>query len=373
VHASWGRVGDVPNSAYLDPTSPGGTTGGGNSKLAFRDEYSTRLDGVFDRVLQTPAAPKTNPNLRTDPNRRWPFVDELIAGYRRQLPGQVSLDLSFLRRDYRSRPALVEANGIYDNDVFRGYRDESLNDIFLLTDNQWNWFIYQGLELTATKRTTKAQLITTYTRAWQHIDGTWQPNDPASFIQPASFPNDRGLGTIRGAGTNSLSGAADTRNPMWEKHQFRTGLSYSAPWGIQLGTNFSVQSGPYSGPIVTRLSAADPRFGPPTVTLSNGRVVSNPLATAIRFANADRGAGQIKAPNLKILNLRLGRNFVFGRRRVEAAFDTFNLLNAGSDQQFLNGGNQLYSANYAARPDGSFLGVNRQPPRSGQATVRYVF
>ena len=373
VHASWGRVGDVPNSAYLDPTSPGGTTGGGTSKLAFRDEYSTSIDGVFDRVLQTPAAPRTNPNLRTDPNRRWPFVDELIAGYRRQLPGQVSVDVSFLRRDYKSRPALVEVNGIYDNDVFRGYRDESLNDIFLLTDNQWNWFIYQGLELTAAKRTTKAQLITTYTRAWQHVGGTWQPNDPASFIQPDAFPNDRGLGTIRGAGTNSLSGTADTRNPMWEKHQFRTGLSYSAPWGIQLGTSFSVQSGPYSGPIVTRLSAADPRFGPPTVTLSNGRVVSNPLATAIRFANADRGIGQIKAPNLKILNLRLGRNFVLGRRRFEAAFDTFNLLNAGSDQQFLNGGNQLFSANYAARPDGSFLGVNRQPPRSGQLTVRYVF
>ena len=160
---------------------------------------------------------------------------------------------------------------------------------------------------------------------------------------------------------------------MWEKHQFRTGLSYSAPWGIQLGTSFSVQSGPYSGPIVTRLSAADPRFGPPTVTLSNGRVVSNPLGTAIRFANADRGICQTKAPNLKILNLRLGRNFVLGRRRFEAAFDTFNLLNAGSDQQFLNGGNQLFSANYAARPDGSFLGVNRQPPRSGQLTVRYVF
>jgi hypothetical protein len=373
VHASWGRVGDVPNAAYLDPTSPGGTTGGGNPKIAFRDEYSTRLDGVFDRVLLTPAAPPTNPNLRTDPDRTWPFVEEFIAGYRRQLPGQVSLDVSFLRRAYKHRPALVEVNGIYDNGVFRGYSDVSLNDILLLTDNKWSSFIYSGLEFTATKRTPKAQLITTYTRAFQHIDGTWQPNDPASFIQPAAFPNNRGLGTIRGAGTNSLSGTADTRNPMWEKHQFRTGLSYAAPWDFQLATSLSVQSGPYSGPIVTRLAAPDPRFGPPTVTLSNGRVVNNPLATAIRFAYADRGQGQIKAPNLKILNLRVGRHFIFGSRRFEVAFDTFNLLNADTDQQFLNGGNQLYSSNYAERPDGSFLGVNRQPPRSGQLTVRYVF
>ncbi len=26
-----------------------------------------------------------------------------------------------------------------------------------------------------------------YTRGWQHLDGTWQPNDPASFIQPSAL------------------------------------------------------------------------------------------------------------------------------------------------------------------------------------------
>jgi hypothetical protein len=373
VHVSWGRVGDVLNTAYLDPTEGGGTTGGGVSRLGVTNQYSTKLNGVMDEVLVTPPAPTSNPNLRIDPNRRWPWVDEFIAGYRRQLPGQVSLDVSAIRRNYKHAPALVEVNGIYNDGVFQGYRDESLNQVNLLTDDQWNSLVYKGLELTMTKRTTKAQLLMTYTRSWQHVDGTWQPNDPASFIQPDAFPNDAGIGTIRGAGTNSLSGTADTRNPMWEKHQFRTGLTLSAPWGIQLATNFSIQSGPYSGPIVTRIAASDPQFGPPLVTLPNGRVVSNPLATTIRFAYPTRGDGQLKAPYLKVVDVRLGRNFAFSTRRLEVSFDIFNLLNSDADQQFFNGGNQLYSSNYALQRDGSFLGTNRQPPRSGQFTVRYGF
>jgi hypothetical protein len=147
---------------------------------------------------------------------------------------------------------------------------------------------------------------------------------------------------------------------------------YFAPWDFVLATNFSVQSGPYSGPVVTRIAAPDPRFGPPTVTLSNGRVVSNPLATTIRFAGKDRGDQQVKAPYLNVLNLRIGRNFRFGATKLETAFDIFNLLNAGTDQQFFDGGNQLYSSNYAIK-DGEFFGVNRQPPRQGQLTIRFSF
>ena len=54
------------------------------------------------------------------------------------------------------------------------------------------------------------------------------------------------------------------------------------------------------------------------------------------------------------------------------SFDVFNLFNADTDQQFFDGGNQLYSSNYAIK-DGEFFGVNRQPPRQGQATMRFAF
>jgi hypothetical protein len=364
LRASYGRVGDVPNSSYI------GTAG--TAVAGIRDEYDNDLDGVFETVLVTPESTRVSQNRRIDPDRRWPWVEEMLVGYRRQLPGQLTFDASWIQREYEHRPALVEVNGIYDGGVFRGYQDVTQNEIFLVTDNRWNSFVYRGLEFDVTKRTDRLQLIANYTRAWQHIAGTWQPNDPASFIQPDAFPNNRGLGTIRGNTTNSLSGIADTRNPMWEDHQARLGAVYFAPWDFVVAANFSVQSGPFSGPVVTRVAAPDPRFGPPTVTLSNGRVVSNPLATTIRFAGKDRGDQQVKAPYLNVLNLRLGRNFRFGSRRLETAIDIFNVMNADTDQQFFDGGNQLYSSNYAIQ-NGTFFGVNRQPPRQGQVTLRFSF
>jgi hypothetical protein len=364
LRASYGRVGDVPNSAYIGSA--------GTAVAGIRDEYDNDLDGMFEATFLTPGATRVSQNRRIDPDRRWPWVDEMLLGYRRQLPRQLTFDVSVISREYKHRPAQVEVNGIYDGNVFRGYQDVTQNDILLITDNHWNWFVYRGLEVDVTKRTTHLQLIANYTRAWQHIAGTWQPNDPASFIQPGAFANNKGLGTIRGNTPNSLTGTADVRNPMWEDHQARFGAVYNAPWNLMAATNFSVQSGPYSGPVVTRIAMADPQFGPATVTLSNGRVVSNPLATTIRFAGRDRGDKQIKAPYLNVVNLRVGRNFHFGDRRLDVAFDVFNVLNGDTDQQFFDGGNQLYSSNYAIQND-AFYGVNRQPPRQGQLSLRFSF
>jgi len=364
LRASYGRVGDVPNANYVGNA--------GTAAAGIRDEYDNDLDSTFETVFATPASTAVSQNRRVDPDRRWPWVDEYLVGYRRQLRGQLTFDVSFIDRQYKHRPAVVEVNGIYDGGAFRGYRDESQNDIGLVTDNKWNWFVYRGVEIDVTKRTKTMQLIANYTRAWQHLAGTWQPNDPASFIQPEAFANDRGIGSLRGNVTNSLSGTADTRNPMWEKDQLRLGLVYFAPWSLVLATNLSVQSGPYSGPIVTRIAAPDPRFGPATLTLSNGRVVSNPLATTIRFADANRGEGQIKAPYLNLVNLRVGRIFRVAKRTLDVSFDVFNLFNGDTDQQFFDGGNQLYSSNYAIK-DGEFFGVNRQAPRQGQVSLRFAF
>ena len=89
--------------------------------------------------------------------------------------------------------------------MWRGLVDPSQNSITLSTNNHWNWYEYNGLEFTATKQTQLLNIITTYTRAWRHIEGDWQPNDPAAIIQPDAFPNNGGVGTVRGSGSNSLS------------------------------------------------------------------------------------------------------------------------------------------------------------------------
>lgn len=358
LRATWGRVHDQVQGNYISSA--------GTNRAAQRDLYDLDLNGVFETEFVTPASTVLTSNRTIDPDLRQPHIDEWLIGYRRQLPGQLSVDLSFIRRNYLDRPALVEVNGIYDGGVFRGYRNEALNDIFLITNNVWNSFVYSGVELTATRRGDRVSFLGGFTLNLQHLDGTWQPNDPASFIQPSAFANNKGLGTIRGNSTNSLSGTADTRNPSWQKYAGRLGASYNAPWQLALAVNYTFLSGPYSGPVVTRIAAADPQFGPPSLRLSNGRLVSNPLATTIRFAHADRGTGQLQLSDQHLVNVRIGRRFPFGTRRLEAAVDIYNVFNNDSDQQFLNGGNQQYSPNFGT-------GRTRVFARSAQLTMNVNF
>jgi hypothetical protein len=365
VRASWGRVHDILNGTLV-PTA-------GASAAGYTDYFDNDLDGVFEKTVTQPASTKLSSDRKIDPNRHQPFINEWLVGYQKQLPGQLAIDASWVHRDYRDRPALVEVNGIYDGGVFRGVIDESQSLIYLNTNNKWNWFVYNGFEVTVSKRARSLQILGSYGRNWQHVAGTWQPNDPASFIQPAAFPNDRGLGSIRGSIINSLAGDADTRSPSWQPHVARVGATYTGPWDLVVSAAFSVQAGPYTGPVVTKIAAADPAFGPSTVTLSNGRTVANPLATTIRFVGPTRGDGQIETDPLTTLNLRVGKAFRFGARKLDVAYDVFNALNANAFQQFKSGGNQTYSANYGLAADGSIQGQSRQFARAGQLSVRFQF
>ncbi|MGE0362414.1 MAG: TonB-dependent receptor [Vicinamibacterales bacterium] len=377
VHGSFSRVAAKPEWLYL-PTLGGGFFGGGVT-VTTTDSYDTRGDGSFATVLVTPAQTQVAANRRVDPDRHQPFTDEILLGYRRQLPGQISLDATFIRRAYKDMPAQVDINGIYTDGVFRGYEDVSQNAILLQTNNVWNTPIYTGVEVIGSQRTRRSQFLVGYTRGFQHLDGTWQPNDPASFIQPSAFANNRGIGSIRGGESNSLSGTSQSRNPMWIKHALRLAGSYNAPWGLSLSSNLNVFSGPYTGPIVTLLAAPDPQFGPPTLVLSNGRTVSNPLATTVRFAYATRGEGQLQAPALAQWNARVGRRFALGGRTLDVAVSVLNITNRDALQEFLGGdgvntgSNLIGSASFAYAPDGTFRGQNRQAARAAQLSLQVEF
>ncbi len=356
VRASWGRVTDIPNASYFGSA--------GSSVAGTRDVYDLNLDGTWGATFTTPANTALAANRTIDPKRHQGFVEEWVAGYRTQLPGAVTFDASYINRAYKDRPAQIDINQVYNGNVWAGLVDPTQNNIYLITNNKWNWFVYRGIEFTATKQTSTVQFISTYTLAYDHIDGTWQPNDPASFIQPGAFADDSGIGSVRGNNTNSLG--ADTRNRMWQHHQWRTGLTWSAPWKLRVANTFTMQSGTPSGPITTNLAAPDPQFGPPTLTIA-GRTVSNPLATTLRFAYPTRGDGQLWTPWLTTWNLRVARSF--GLREfssLEVALDTFNLTNRGAAQQFVTGGNQINSTNYGQMQ-------NVQTPRAAQISARWRF
>ena len=143
--------------------------------------------------------------------------------------------------------------------------------------------------------------------------------------------------------------------------------------GVTLSSNLLIFSGPYTGPIVRFLSTPDPQFGPPTLVLSNGRTVSNPLATTVRFANATRGEGQLQAPALAQWNARVGRRFALGTGTYEIALSVLNITNRAALQEYLSGSSQIGSPNFAFGPDGTFRGQNRQAARAAQLSLQFEY
>ena len=185
----------------------------------------------------------------------------------------MTFDVSVISREYKHRPAQVEVNGIYDGGVFRGYHDVSQNEINLVTDNKWNSFVYRGLEFDVTKRTERVQLIANYTRAWQHVAGTWQPNDPASFIQPRPFPTT--AASARSRQRHRQLPVQPTRAIRCGKITRRALAPCTSHRGVWWSPQLLGAVRALLGPGRHANRGPDPRFGPSTVTLSNGRVVSN--------------------------------------------------------------------------------------------------
>jgi hypothetical protein len=362
VRASWSRI----HESLSANETPAGTNVAG-----FSDLYDIAGDGSFSTVFVTPSQTAMSRNLLFDlDGYHQAHVDELAISYRRLFPGQTSVGINVMHREYRGRPAVVETNGIYDGKMFMGYRDPTHNEIYRLTANAWNSPVVTSLGIEASRHTNRMQVLASYARKWNALAGTWQPNDPASIIQPESFHNANGIGFVSGCtsgpcnDSDSFFGAPG--GAAWRTHIAKVAATYQPGWELSLAAAYTVQSGPWSGPILTRIAAPDPQFGPPTVTLSNGRVVANPLATQLRFAYPTRAEGQFTLGAFHLLNLRLSRAFSLGAQRLEVAVDLLNATNHGADQAFQDGANQLESPTFGK-------GANRQFPRSAALSARFAF
>ena len=156
IRASWGRV--------FDNLSVNETTAGTN-RSGFVDLYDPKLDGSFPVSFVTPPATTRSTNVVIDlDNYHQPRMDEFLASYQRQLPRQTMVEVSFIRREYRDRPAAIETNGIYNGTVFVGYTDPTQNQIYSLTENTWNYPVVNALQIDASSRTSRLQLIASHAR-----------------------------------------------------------------------------------------------------------------------------------------------------------------------------------------------------------------
>jgi len=350
------------------------TTFGPTSRREVREMYDADGDGVFETTVLTPAATARINALAFDPDLHQPFVDEFVLGFARQFAGQISLDVSATRRYFKDGYGEVDINGIYPEGPFQPFRGFGLVDpnqgaIMQQTNATWTDVVVTNIEAVLAKNLShNFQVMMSATRQWQHLEGTWNPTDPARFIQPDAFPNNRDLSRhLFGNGDdNSLDGGGRESGVAYRPFSVRAAGQYFAPWSIKLAGSYVIQSGGYLGPLQVQ-ATADPRFGPARVTLANGTTQPNPLATAWRFPYATRSEGQVRNETTRYLQLNIGREFNVGRgQRVETTLGIFNVFNTGAHTQWNDGANQLNSPNYLSR-------FNRHPPRAFQINIRYRF
>jgi hypothetical protein len=374
LRGSYGRIGEQVMGRDAI------TTFGADSKVSITDEYDNDLNGTFETVRLTPAVTTSLAPYELDPNAHQPYMDEFIIGFRKQFPMEVALDVAYLNRSYQHMWALLDVNGFWPSAPYQpfggfGRVDPNRGILEQQTNNTWSTLDYQAIELTVVKRMARGfQLMGGFTRQWHKMDGTWNPTDRAGYIQPAHFANDANLYMPRGNNDrDSLpdTGAALSYGPTWMEYRGNLAGVIHAPLGINVAASYTLQAGPWSGSPLYRLDANDPSiliYGPPSFTLPNGTRQSNPLSTRNRYVYSDRGEGQIQAPPIHTIGLKIGKRFNIGEvGDLEIAGNIFNLLNGGDYTQFsYNSAYQTWSSNFLEMR-------NRQSARAFQFTTVFRF
>ncbi len=358
LYASWGRIHDGSTAGrYAD---------GAITAVASHDYYDVDLDGTFETDYYVPAM-SISRNTRVDVHRSQPYVNELAAGFRQQLPGRIGIEIGVVRREFRAIPAThLQAQPI-PGSGFTPDEQDWFRNRYEVTPNRWYYPVVTDLSIQATRQSGRVQVFASYVRNWRHLQGTWVPGDPAAILQPSAFANDKGIGSTTTTTTDSLQTtyAGEDAQDAWIDHSFRGMVVWNAPLGLSLAAVYQVQSGAWSGPIVTLTDSPDPAAGPPAYML-NGLSIQNLISTNLRFAYPTRGEGQLQLPPLQTLNFRIGRRFQTRWGRVESAVDVFNLTNRGGYVSFTSLSSQNFSPFFGK-------GGSRQRPRSVQVSVRFVF
>ena len=315
VRAFFGRVHEQVNGR--DPI----TTFGPISNRTQREIYDNNGDGVFEIEQITPAATAALNALAFDPDLHQPFVDEYAIGYAKQFPGQISLDLSFNRRYFKDAYAETDINGIYPsgpNQPFGGFGrvDPNHGMIMQQTNATWSQVVVTNLEAILAKNLShNFQVVGTFTRQWQHLDGTWNPTDPARFIQPDAFPNNRDLSRhLFGNGDdNSLDGGGAESGVAYRPVLGAAGRAVLRAVGHPSRGELRDSGGRLSrAGAIQQLRPAIRSSGREAFRLANGTTASNPLATSWRFPYGTRSDGQLRNETTRYLQLNLGRTFKFG-------------------------------------------------------------
>lgn len=326
----------------------------GSRTPAVRQEFDTDLNGSFETVFSSPSVGIDSPPTFTntvDPNLHAPLTDEFHLSYTRQLPYRMVFDFAYINRKFSDTIGTIDINIIYENGRFGGYRNPAFNSILQTTNLTNSYQRYQALEFSLIRNVGgRFQSFISYTYQNQVEKGDFKYDDVTGYLNSREwFENDK----------------------IARPHIFRFNASYYLPYRFTIAAIFSLQSGAYGGALVKDLATTDPQvaaYGPQNFTLSNGRVVRNPLFTRRRLVGP-RSEGRLQLGNIPRLNLRFGKEFRFneGKRTLEANVDFFNITNDATPLGYRFGAENISSSSFGV------VSSSVQSPRGAQLSVRYRF
>jgi hypothetical protein len=192
--------------------------------------------------------------------------------------------------------------------------------------------------------------------------GRWGVNANYSYIFQATYRtrwNPTSTTDLQFFGISPEDVTTTLRNP---RNHARLSTFVRLPFDTTVSV-FYLYTGPNRYDVMTGDFALNQ--APPTVTLSNGRVVSDPFFNIAYPRARKNDADMLTADDSHIINLRLQKELPFGvARKLALSADVFNLFNAGAATDFLSKDARSLTFN---RP------TNYVPARVGQVGLRLTF
>ncbi len=318
--------------------------------------------------------------LATDIARANPRTSPTLNQF---LPGGFPIGLNFGGtaddRIHNGRTYVNEFSGSWEH---RLPRSSSFTTTFVL---RRNWDYQSGDDLNVARDPATGALVGRPFPQYDTIRNTYNPNYTWQEQRSLQFLYTRNF--IGGWGLNAnysyiMASTFRTRwNPTSDQLQFygispedvtsqrtaprnhgRISTFVNLPFEMTFSA-FYIYTGPNRSNVMTGIAALNATA--PSVTLSNGRVVSDPFFNVAYPRALKNDVDMLTADDSHLVNIRLAKDVVFGGgRRLSVSGDVFNLFNVGAATGFLSA--DARSSNFG-------VPTNYVPARVGQIGVKLTF
>lgn len=307
---------------------------------------SSKVNGELDQFFEAGAPSSTTiRNISRPVTSVW----EYVLSVQRQLPGRIAVDVAYVQREYGHFPDMVDRNLILDipNRKFVGRVDPRFDEMIDVVDTDRVKREYRAVQIWLNRR----------------FADRWQFNGSYTYAidrQKGEF----GYGRAVDAAQQFAYG--DMADEFFEtevggRHNLKLSGSYTFPWDITAGVYFSQFSDAIAYDTYQQFPAGT---AAPRVTLSNGRVVSDPLFNpTLLVAPPSEKVGR-EVGGTELLNFQLQKRFAIRDHGFKVTALVYNALNAATYTSYLS--TNVNHPNYN-RLSGA------QRPRAGQLSFGWEF